>query len=133
MRSLRLPATILATCFVGVAAASCGGDDGGGGGTAFPREDADVVVTAVDIAFRESSYEASAGEIKVFYVNEGAAAHTLLVEDSAGETVEGFKLSVATRGDEDAGTVTLDAGEYVFYCDIPGHRSAGMEAPLTVS
>lgn len=132
MRSLRLPTTMLAACVLGVLPA-CGGDDSGGGGTAFPRAEADVVVTAVDIAFREASYEADAGEIKVFYVNEGAAAHTLLVEDAAGETVAGFKLEVPSNGDEDAGTVTLEAGDYVFYCDIPGHRSAGMEAPLTVS
>jgi uncharacterized cupredoxin-like copper-binding protein len=27
---------------------------------------------------------------------------------------------------------TLEAGEYVFYCSLPGHRSGGMEGEITV-
>jgi plastocyanin len=110
----------------GAVLSACGGDDGSE--PAFPREDADVVVTAVDIGFEESEYEAQAGDVGVFYVNDGATTHTLLIED-----VDGFKLEVQSGGDEDAGTVNLEAGDYTVYCDIPGHRAEGMEAPLTIS
>jgi uncharacterized cupredoxin-like copper-binding protein len=34
--------------------------------------------------------------------------------------------------DDDEGEIDLAAGEYVFYCDVPGHRDAGMEGTLTV-
>jgi plastocyanin len=116
---------------LGAVLSACGGDDGSE--PAFPREDADVVVTAIDIGFQESEYDAQAGDVGVFYVNDGATTHTLLVEDANGEAVDGFELEVQSSGDEDAGTVNLDAGDYTVYCDVPGHRAEGMEAPLTVS
>lgn len=41
------------------------------------------------------------------------------------ETVFGFGSTMFDMG-------TLEPGEYVLYCDISGHREAGMEAVLTV-
>jgi uncharacterized cupredoxin-like copper-binding protein len=29
-------------------------------------------------------------------------------------------------------TVNLEAGEYEFYCAVPGHKEGGMEGTLTV-
>lgn len=88
---------------------------------------AQLEVVAEDIAFGDDSYEATAGAVDVRYVNDGAIPHTLLIED-----VDGFKLAVDGSGDEDTGTVELEAGTYTLYCDIPGHREAGMEATLDV-
>lgn len=97
-----------------------GGDDGA---------TAEVVeVVAEDIKFPDDSYEAAAGTVSFRYVNEGAIPHTLVIED-----VDGFKLEVAAAGDEDEGTADLEAGSYVLFCDVPGHRDAGMEATLEVS
>jgi plastocyanin len=78
-----------------------------------------------DLQFDADAYEAGAGCVEITYANDGSVAHTLLVEDEPG-----FKLSM---GSEDKGTITLDAGTYTIYCDIPGHRSAGMEATLEVA
>lgn len=62
------------------------------------------------------------------YRNAGNIAHSLVLED-----VEGSRLEVNANGDEDRAAVELDAGTYTLYCDIPGHREGGMEAPLEVS
>lgn len=97
-------------------------------GAADDEEAAAVTVEAHDISFPEDTYSAAAGTVAIEYVNEGAIPHTLVIED-----VDGFKLEVAASGDVDEGSVDLEAGDYTLYCDIPGHRDAGMEATLEVA
>ena len=99
--------------------APLGGGSGGGEG---------LTVVAEDIGFDADSYEAEAGTVAVTYENDGSIVHTLLIEG-----VDDFELEVTSNGDVDEGSVELEAGDYVVYCDVPGHRSAGMEAELTVS
>jgi plastocyanin len=109
--------------------AACGGDDDGGddAGPSGSAPEGAVVVHALDsLAFDEEAYSAPAGEITFVYENDGSLPHTLLVDGIDGDE---FKLEV---GDTDEGAVTLEAGEYVLYCDVAGHRDAGMEADLTV-
>lgn len=57
--------------------------------------------------------------------NAGSVPHDL--------AVEGIATPLLSPGDAatlDASSLT--AGEYTMYCQIPGHREAGMEAQLTV-
>lgn len=109
--------------------AGCGGTDDDGGGSAAGSCDtssSSITVEALDkLKFDADSYDAKAGCIEVTYRNGGTIPHTLLVKDH-----KGFKLSV---GDEDTGTIDLEAGTYTLYCDVAGHQTAGMEATLTVS
>ena len=65
------------------------------------------------------------------YVQEGSLPHSLVIEASDGGDVNGFKLEVG-EVDADSGTVDLPAGDYVIFCDVPGHRDTGMEAELQV-
>lgn len=111
---------------------ACGDDSSGSSPPAFPADEADVTATAFDTGWREESFSATAGEVAVFVENEGSW-HTLRVENDDGDTVEGFELEVKRPGDVDAGLVTLEPGEYTIFCDVPGHRTAGMQAPLTVT
>ncbi len=53
------------------------------------------------------------------------------VHDFVIEGVPGFSVDVS-GGQTATNKVELDAGEYTFYCSVPGHRSAGMEGTLTV-
>jgi uncharacterized cupredoxin-like copper-binding protein len=114
-----VPAAALAAAALVIA--GCGDD----GGSAGPDGGDVVTVRGTDrLQFDQDTYEAEPGEITFVYVNDGAVPHTLLIEE-----VDGFKLSMGRR---DEGSVELDTGEYVLWCDIPGHREAGMVADLVV-
>lgn len=85
------------------------------------------VWVAIDIAYESAPETLPTGDVDVRLVNDGAIIHNVVIE----ETDE--KILEAPGGGTDQATVSLDAGEYVYYCDIPGHREAGMEGSLTVS
>jgi plastocyanin len=120
-------AVLCATVLTAFALGSCGGDDDS---DAAPDRSGDggIEVVARDIEFAESEYGTNAGDVQLRYVNQGSIAHTLLIDD-----VDGFKLEVAGNGDDDQGSVELEPGTYTLYCDVPGHREAGMEATLEVT
>lgn len=105
-----------------VALGACGGDDEDGG----VAGDADVTVVGFDnFSFDQDHYTTQAGEVSFEYVNEGRLRHTLVIEGEGD-----FKLAANNQGETDQGSIELEPGEYVIYCDEPGH--AGMEATLTV-
>ncbi len=120
-----------ALCVAALAAlplAACGDDDdpaanGGGGGE--PAGDAIEVTGTNALDFDPSEVTAPAGAINFVLINAGSQAHTLVVEGHENE----MKLTV---GNVDEGSIELEAGEYVYYCDLPGGGGGGMEGTLTV-
>jgi plastocyanin len=120
-------ASAAAAALLLVSFAGCGGDDDSGSTDTTSSGPADVSVHAADVKFDSDSYSASAGSVAFELVNEDSLPHTLLIED-----VDGFKLST-DGNDEDSGSTDLEPGTYTIFCDIPGHRSAGMEATLEVT
>ncbi|MFM7270377.1 MAG: plastocyanin/azurin family copper-binding protein [Actinomycetes bacterium] len=106
-------------------------EEEGGGGYVEPSGPATstISVTALStLKFNAKEYQAAPGVIEIDYVNAGGQ-HTLVFEDPE---LAGFELKVGPP-DEDAGKVELAAGEYTFYCSIPGHQAAGMQSVLKVS
>ena len=86
-----------------------------------------VTVHAKDtLTFDKSSYSAAAGNVTFEYIDDGNIPHTLNIE---GQT---FEIDVNKHGDKESASINLAAGTYTLYCNIPGHRSAGMHATLTV-
>jgi uncharacterized cupredoxin-like copper-binding protein len=136
MAIITRPAALAA---LGVAALVTLGACGGGGGekksagtaaTSAPSSDAAATTLALeahDISLSPKDLKAAPGSIAFRYTNAGAIEHTLLIDG-----INGFKLDVRSAGDMDTGTVKLEPGTYTLYCDVPGHRAAGMEAHLTV-
>jgi plastocyanin len=123
-----------------VAVAACGGDDdddaaeeptaeettteGGGGGGA-------TIALAADpggaLAFDQTELTAAAGEVTIELTNDSGTPHNVEVEGNGVEEVS----ETITEGTTSL-TLTLEPGEYEFYCAVPGHREGGMEGTLTV-
>jgi plastocyanin len=104
----------------------------GGSSASGPVAGADVTVHAKDtLRFDKTEYtaKAKAGEVKIGYVNDGSLTHTLVIDGHP----EFNKLQVTSKGQSEIGTAQLQPGTYQIYCDIPGHRAAGMQANLVVS
>jgi plastocyanin len=136
----RILLLMLAVVALSLAVAACGGDDddeadepaaeettedttGGGGGT--------TIELAADpggaLAFDQTELTAPAGEVTIHLTNDAQIPHNVEVEgngvEEVSDTITGADTSLA---------VTLEPGEYVFYCAVPGHREGGMEGTLTV-
>ncbi len=128
-RISNLKRPMAAVVALGLTASACGGGGGGGGGGIVESvEDGVLQVVADDTQdFDADAYRATAGDIAIRYVLSGFQEHTLVVEGYEDELV----LRVENGG-TDSGTITLEAGRYILYCDIPGHREGGMEARLLV-
>ncbi len=77
------------------------------------------------LKFQATEFRSSAG-VNLIKYNDKGGTHTLVFDVSK---YQGFKLEVPP---DDSGKIDLAAGEYVIYCDVPGHRAAGMEATLIV-
>ena len=118
--------------------AACGGDDdGNGNGNGAATEEpaagngeATTLQIAADpdgnLAFDTTSLSAPAGEVTVEFTNDSDVPHDVVIEG-----VDGAQTEVIS-GASDSFTVTLEPGEYTFFCSVPGHREAGMEGTLTV-
>ncbi|MGH8975691.1 MAG: plastocyanin/azurin family copper-binding protein [Acidimicrobiia bacterium] len=128
-------ASLLAGVVVLLSACNGGGDDprppasaGGSTSTPDPGPGTPVTVKAGDLFLEPTEVTVPPGPVTFTFVNEGAQAHDLLIEG-----VEGFKLEVKAKGDTDKGNVALDRrGRYTMFCDVPGHRAAGMEGTVMV-
>ncbi|MEZ4497070.1 MAG: cupredoxin domain-containing protein [Thermomicrobiales bacterium] len=111
--------------------APAGGQDAPAGGQdapAAPSGPVELAVSAVDIAFEETSLEAPADtDFTITVTNNGAADHDFVIEGTD------FKTEILAGGTSETITVNLPAGEYTYFCSVPGHRQAGMEGTLTVS
>lgn len=100
----------------------------GEGSVASPDLPPGEVFVAQDILYAEAPDVVPTGEQTWVIDNQGAIVHNVVVEELGDELVV-----EADGGEVATGDVTLEAGEYVYYCDIPGHREAGMEGTLTAS
>lgn len=123
----RLLALLAATALAAFALSGCGDDSSSNAGP-ISGVDGTLEIGALDIEFDRNSYSTPAGEIEVEYVQQGSIIHTLVIEG-----IDDFKLEVSSSGDVDRGSVELEPGTYVMFCDVAGHREAGMEATLEVN
>jgi plastocyanin len=89
-----------------------------------------VTATEADFSISLDQDALAAGDYEITVVNNGRATHDLVVEQG-GNDVAG--TDGIAPGASATLTVTLDAGEYVFYCSVGNHRAMGMELTVQVT
>lgn len=103
------------------APADDGGDGAAGGSLTFVGTD--------DIAWTETSKSTAPGPTEVTIECGEGVNHGLAIEGVRG----GEELTACEPGGTGSATIELAAGDYTFFCTVPGHRDAGMEGTLTVT
>jgi uncharacterized cupredoxin-like copper-binding protein len=117
---------------------SCGGGSG-------------IGVTLADFTITPDESSASAGELTFDVTNDAEQTHEFVIfktdlaedalptddeglVDESGEGVELIdEIEDVAGGSTQSLTVNLDAGSYVFICNLPGHYAQGMHAGFSVS
>jgi len=97
---------------------------------AAPAEARNVTATEGEMYIELSESSFSPGSYTIEVVNEGNATHDLVVERDGQDVAA---TETIAPGASATLTVTLEAGEYVFYCSIANHRAMGMATDVTVS
>ncbi len=118
-----------------VTATSPSGGQGGGatGGDT-------IQVEMIDIDYSENEIMATAGEeLTIEFENTGALEHTFTITEIDADVPEEFQTDeydldvMLQAGESDTLTFTPnEAGEFEYWCTVPGHREAGMVGTLTV-
>jgi plastocyanin len=155
MKKLRLPLLLASLAIAAFGVAACGSDNndnssstttgttgttgasgttGTSGATGAKEKAASAgkVAVAADpsgqLKYVQSSLSADAGKTTFNFVNASTVPHDFTIEKD-GNKVDGTDVISKSKAPL---TVTLDAGEYTYYCSVAGHRQAGMEGTLTV-
>lgn len=127
----------LALVALALAVAGCGGDDDNGDEETSPQPPPAAAGTTLEnpadaggaLSFQKDELTAPAGPVTLIMENPSSLEHNIAVKN--GGTDE--KGPVVGEGGTSEITVTLEPGEYTFYCSVPGHEAGGMEGTLTVT
>ncbi len=123
------------TAAAGGGARSGGGKTaaGGGGGAPAPAGGGSAVDVSADpsgaLAFQQSSLSATAGKVTIDFTNDSPVGHDVRISDASGKDLGGTKI---ITGGSTTASVDLKAGNYTFFCSVPGHEEAGMKGTLAV-
>ena len=87
------------------------------------------------LAYATSKATASAGSVTIEMPNMSGVDHNLALEAGSNESTGSGAVightQIISKGTSSF-TATLKPGTYTFFCEVPGHRAAGMFGHLTV-
>jgi plastocyanin len=89
-----------------------------------------IEVSSVDFSFELAEDTLAPGTYEITLTNEGDSTHDLVVERDGEDVAASEQIG---PGETSTFEVTLEEGEYVFYCSVGNHRSMGMEVPVEVT
>ncbi len=115
---LRLKLRKIGLVLAALVLAACGGGAPAG-----------VSVKAEDLKFTPNALTAKVGQaITVNMQNAGALEHSFIIDEL------NVRMEKVQPGQNGSVTFTAStAGTYTIYCDVPGHKEAGMTGTLTVN
>ena len=95
-------------------------------------------VEAIDVAspadgglvYQPNGLQAKPGNVAITYDNPSQVPHSIAVATANGNVLG--QVQPFTAGKQTVTLNDLNAGKYIFYCTVPGHREAGMQGNLTV-
>jgi plastocyanin len=82
------------------------------------------------LAYTTNQAKASAGKVTITMTNMSGTAHNVAIQTGTSGPVIGA-TPVQSSGTSSI-SVSLKPGTYTFFCQVPGHRQAGMYGTLTV-
>jgi plastocyanin len=104
------------------ATSAAGGEEqaaGQGAGEVFEVESYDIYFEPDELSIPADT------DVTVRLPNAGAAQHNFSIDEL------GISVDIAPGATEET-VINAPAGEYEYYCNVPGHKQAGMEGTLTV-
>ncbi len=133
MKKLTMSALLMVIVLL-VAACGGGGATTGGntGGTGAPAGKDVTVQALTTLKWEPAELTAAVNQpLNITMTSDGALEHNFVWADSAEEDFLHVAIGEETDG---PATRTFDtAGTYEFYCDIPGHKEAGMVGNVVVN
>lgn len=84
------------------------------------------------LAYVTNKATATAGAVTITMANMSGVTHNLAIQSGTGPSGPVLGATkIITKGAAGA-SFNLKPGSYIFFCQVPGHRQAGMEGTLTV-
>jgi uncharacterized cupredoxin-like copper-binding protein len=112
-----------ATPAAGAATPAAGGEEQAAAGASAGEA---VAVESYDIYFEPSELSIPANtDVTVSLPNDGATLHNFSIDEL------GISVDIAPGATEET-VINAPAGTYEYYCNVPGHKPAGMVGTLTV-
>jgi plastocyanin len=84
------------------------------------------------LAYSTNKASATAGPVTVEMPNMSGVTHNLAIQAGTGPSGPILGATKFISKGATSVTVNLKPGTYTFFCQVPGHRQAGMEGTLTV-
>jgi plastocyanin len=84
------------------------------------------------LAYTTKTATATAGPITITMTNKSGIPHNVAIQQGTGPTGTLLGHTPISPKGTDSVKLTLKAGTYTFFCEVPGHRAAGMFGTLTV-
>ena len=84
------------------------------------------------LAYTAKTATATAGPITITMTNASGIPHNLALQVGTGQTGQLLGHTPITAKGTESLKLTLKAGTYTYFCQVPGHRQAGMFGTLTV-